>query len=88
MNHDILDRLAESEVPPLPAHFDRSVHQRLNQVLLVGQAAELLFRTLPYALAHFAQGVIGAVVFTLSGQFPVSRPKDSTDPRENRHGNV
>lgn len=88
MNHDILERLAESDVPPLPANFDRSVHQRLNQVLLVGQFAELLFRTLPYALAHFAQGVIGAVAFTLSGQFPVSRLKDSTDPRENRHGNV
>lgn len=88
MNHDILDRLAEREVPPLPANFDRSVHQRLNQVLLVGQVAELLFRTLPYALGHFGQGLLGAVVFTLSGQFPVSRPKDSTDPRENRHGNV
>lgn len=88
MNHDLLERLAESEVPPLPADFDRSVHQRLNQALLVGQFVEMFFRTLPYALAHFALGVLGAVTFTLSGRFPESSPKHSTDPKENRHGEV
>lgn len=88
MNHNLLERLAESEVPPLPADFDRSVHQRLNQALLVGQFVELFFRTLPYALAHFALGVLGAVAFTLSGRFPVAHPNDSTDRREDRHGNV
>lgn len=86
MNHDILERLAESDVPPLPADFDRSVHQRLNQVLLVGQFVDLVFRTLPYALGHFARGLLGAVIFTLSGQFPVANPTDSLDPREDRHG--
>ena len=86
MNHDLLERLAESEVPPLPADFDRSVHQRLNQALLVGQFVELFFRTLPYALAHFALGVLGAVIFTLSGQFPAASPNNSLDQRENGHG--
>lgn len=86
MTHDLLERLAESEVPPLPADFDRSVHQRLNQALLVGHFVELAFRTLPYALIHFGQGLLGAVSFTLSGKFPVSNSTDSTDSREDRHG--
>ena len=43
----------------LPAEFDREVHHRLNDRLLWGQVAELVFGVLPYALAHMVQAACG-----------------------------
>lgn len=76
MNTDLFDELATGEVPPLPVDFDRSVHQRLNRVLVFSQAAEVVFQVLPYALAHFGQALMGLAAFTLSGRNPAA---DSSD---------
>lgn len=70
MTNDLLERLAESEIPPVPADFDREVHERVNDALMLGHFAEFGLRVLPYALVHMAQALIGLLTLTLSGRFP------------------
>ena len=72
MTHDPLTQLAEATVPPLPADFDRSVHERLNRTLAVGQLTEFACIALPCALAEFARAVAAAVVYTSSGRYPAA----------------
>jgi len=69
MAFDIFDDLAESPIPPPPAEFDTLVHKRLNRRIVAGQMADLVLRGMPYALAHFAQAVAGAVRFTVFGDY-------------------
>ncbi len=75
---DLWETLSTTDVPPLPAEFDREVHHRLNDRLLWSQIAELVFAVLPYALIHLAQGVCGLLLFTWSGRFPTRSTKDQT----------
>jgi hypothetical protein len=72
MTHDLLEQLAQTGVPPLPADFDRSVHQRLNRTLFVSQLVELVCVALPCGLAEFAQAVAAAAVYTSSGRYPAA----------------
>jgi hypothetical protein len=73
MNFDLFAKLADKDVPPVPADFDRQVHTRLNDSLLGVHVTEFLFQVVPYALWHFAQAAIGLVVLSLSGGFPHDR---------------
>ncbi|HVC97936.1 MAG TPA: hypothetical protein VND64_29970 [Pirellulales bacterium] len=75
---DLWETLSATDVPPLPAEFDREVHHRLNDRLLWGQVAELVFGVLPYALAHMVQAACGWLLFTWSGRFPTSSRNDQT----------
>lgn len=70
MNQDLLERLRETEIPPVPADFDRDVHQRVNDALLLAHVAELGLRVLPYAFVHMAQALFGWISLTFSGRFP------------------
>jgi hypothetical protein len=72
MSIDIWEQLAAKEIPPVPADFDRDIHQRVNHALLVAHVAELGLRVLPYALVHMAQALIGLFSLTLSGRFPAN----------------
>ncbi|HVX14404.1 MAG TPA: hypothetical protein VHC22_24670 [Pirellulales bacterium] len=72
MNDDLLERLAETTVPPLPADFDRAVHQRLNRTLVVGHLIDFAVVALPMALAEFARAVAAAALYTLSGRYPAT----------------
>jgi hypothetical protein len=72
MGIDILEQLAATEIPPVPADFDRDVHQRVNHALVLAHVAELGLRVLPYALVHMAQALIGLFSLTLSGRFPAN----------------
>ena len=72
MDHDLLEQLADTTVPPLPADFDRSVHQRLNRTLLVGQLIEFVCLALPLALAELARATVAAAIYTLSGRYPAT----------------
>jgi hypothetical protein len=76
MKQDLLERLAEATVPPLPADFDRAVHQRLNRTLVVGQLAEFACVALPCALAEFARALAAATLFTSSGKYPAAEEKE------------
>jgi hypothetical protein len=72
MNDDLLERLAETAVPPLPADFDRAVHQRLNRTLVVGHLIDFAAVALPMALVEFARAAIAAALYTLSGRYPTT----------------
>ena len=72
---DIWETLSTTDVPPVPAEFDREVHHRLNDRLLWSQVAELVFLVVPYALVHMVQAVCGLLQFTWSGRFS-TRSKD------------
>ncbi len=73
MPEDLLQQLANVEVPPAPKDIDRRVHRRLNGLLLWGHLGDLLLRGLPFALACFAEAVIGLLSYSLSGRFPSGR---------------
>ncbi len=73
MSFDLFEMLAEKDVTPVPADFDRLVHERVNHSLIGVHVLEFVFQAIPYALVHFVQGVIGLVGLTLSGGFPRDR---------------
>jgi hypothetical protein len=76
MANDLLEKLAEVPVPPAPAPevFDRAIHRRINQRLLVGQMVELVSRGFVFAIAHFSKAILGLVRLTLTGK--LEPPKD------------
>lgn len=78
MSHDLLEQLAGTAVPPPPADFDRSVHQRLNRTLVVGQLIEFVAVVLPLSVLEFARATAAALFFTLSGRFPPTPDKPQT----------
>ncbi len=87
MPTDPWEQLAQTPVPPPPVEFDRGVHERINVWLVVGQLADFVVRALPYGMYHFARGLLGAIVFSLSGRFPLEQkpldPKaDNKQPPE------
>ncbi len=66
---DLLEQLADLEVPPPPLHFDRQLHERVNRSLVISQAVDLLVSGLPWAMLHFARAVVGLIAFTLTGRY-------------------
>lgn len=73
MIHDLFERLADSNVPPVPADFDKHVHDRVNDTLLGVHLLEVVCQVVPYAFVQFLEGLIGLVGITLSGEFPNDR---------------
>jgi hypothetical protein len=80
---DLLEQLAEVPVPPPPPQpvFDRSLHERINNRLLLGQVLDLCIRGFGFGLWHFARATLGAVRYTLTGKY-AGNSKDN-DPRKN-----
>ena len=66
---DLFDDLAEDRVPEPPAGLDQEFHQRLNRTLLAIHTCEIYIRVLPCLLRHFCQAVMGAIHFTMTGQY-------------------
>ena len=73
MSFDLLEQLANEDVPPPPDSLKRDVHDRLNRALLFAHVIELLTQGLIYACGHLLRAGMGLVVYTLSGKFPVDR---------------
>jgi hypothetical protein len=69
MATNLFDQLAELEVPPPPAQFDKQLHERVNQSLVVSHLVDLAFKGLPWALLHFARAFVGFIAFTLTGRY-------------------
>ncbi len=69
MPPSLLEQLARREVPPLSQDFERDLHVRLNNSLLVVHLLDLALRGTLYAFWHFARGVMGCVRLTLSGRY-------------------
>lgn len=66
---DFLEQLKQHDVPPLPERFERQVHERVNENLIVWHLAELMLHALPYACLLFAQALWGMVRYSLSGKY-------------------
>lgn len=77
MPTDFLEQLAEMEVPELPEHFDRQLHQRVNRSLLAQQLVDLAVRGLPWAVLQLARALLGVLVYTTTGRFPQEQDKTS-----------
>jgi hypothetical protein len=69
MPRDLLEELAEAPVPPVPATFNRALHDRLNRRLLAGHLLDLGLRGTGYTLGHFARAAAGLFTLTLTGKF-------------------
>ena len=73
MPQNLLKELTRAEVPPPPLDMQRGVHERLNHWLATGQVLELVLHAFAYAAYHFAPAVVGLIVYSLTGKFPVTR---------------
>ena len=73
---NLLEQLADLEVPPPPAQFDRQLHERVNRSLFVWQLVDLVVSGLPWAMLHFSRALVGLIAFTVTGQYE-STPKKS-----------
>ena len=66
---NLLEQLAELEVPPPPAKFDTQLHDRVNRSLVREQLLDLFVRALPWAALHFLRAIVGVCSFTLTGRY-------------------
>jgi hypothetical protein len=69
MASDLLQSLANDQVPDRPHGMRRQVHERLNPLLVTLHLAEFVLQTLPYAFFHFLRALLGACLFSLTGEF-------------------
>ena len=82
MSKNLLDQLADTEIPSLPTNLNRQVHRRLNIRLMLGQFFDLMIRGLPYTFFHLAQALLGLVSFTLTGRH-LNNSNSRSDSDEN-----
>ncbi len=81
MPRDLLAELAESAVPPPPPTFERSLHERLNQRLVVHQVLDLILKGSGYTIWHLACGLVGLLRLTITGKFePDPKPGAGSAP--------
>jgi hypothetical protein len=69
MAPDLLEQLAEVEVPPPPATFDTQLHDKVNRTLVATQFADLLVSGFPWAIAQFCRALLGLFAFTVTGRY-------------------
>jgi hypothetical protein len=72
---DLFEQLAELPVPPAPPPeaFDRAVHQRINDRLIVGQLLDFLLHGFGFAMTHFAKAILGLMRLTFTGKLDVPK---------------
>jgi hypothetical protein len=69
MAPDLLEQLADVEVPPPPAAFDAQLHDKVNRALLLTQFVDLIVTALPWAIVQFSKSLLGLVAFTVTGRY-------------------
>lgn len=69
---DVLDRLADVTVPPVPAQrsLAAGVRRKLNPRLLVVHVVEFALGATGWAVVHMAAALLAAVQFTATGSWP------------------
>ena len=83
MATDILEQLADTEVPPAPVEqLQKGFSKRLNSRLLVQQLLDLMIRGVPYAAWHMIHGMIGVLYYTVVGRFAQPANKDTDDRKD------
>ena len=60
MASNLLEQLAEVEVPPPPDHFDKQLHARVNRTLVAAQFVDLAVSGLALGAAAIRQGLYRA----------------------------
>jgi hypothetical protein len=72
---DLLESLAEVDVPPVPAapEFSAGVRAKLHPRLLVAHVAGFALQALPWAAVQFLTAVLAAVRFSVTGTWPQRR---------------
>ena len=75
---DLLESLAEVDVPPVPAapEFSAGVRAKLNPRLLAAHVVGFALQALPWAAVQFVAVVLAAVRFSVTGAWPQGRPAD------------
>lgn len=75
MSKGLLDRLAEREVPPVPAALNRGVHERVNRALLAAHLLDFVVWGVPYLIGHLSRAVVSFLVGSLTGRFEDDRKR-------------
>ena len=84
---DLLERLGDVEVPPVPAagEFTAGVRRRLHPRLLALHVAEFAVGATAWAVKHMLVALFAAVLYTVSGSWPRSGRHHAAD-RTRRDG--
>jgi hypothetical protein len=77
---DVLDRLADVAVPPVPAGrtFTAGVRRKLNPRLLALHVVEFALGATAWAVVHMAAALLAAVQYTVTGSWPRGRAPEET----------
>ena len=81
MATDLFEKLADVPVPPPPPakQFDRAVHTKINDRLIVGQICDFWLRGAGFGIAHFSKALVGMLRLTFTGKF--DKPKPENPPK-------
>ena len=77
MSVDLLERLGEADVPPVPTNFESQWHDRVNNGLLAAHLADFIVHALPYACIEFSKALWHLLAFSATGREP---PRDRRPP--------
>jgi len=82
MPTDLFEKLADVPVPPPPPskQFDRAVHAKINDRLIVGQIFDFWIRGAGFGAAHFSKALVGLLRLTFTGKF--DKPKPEYPPKK------
>lgn len=69
---DVLDRLADVAVPPVPARrsFTAGVRRKLNPRLLALHVVEFALGATAWAVVHMAAALLASLQYTITGSWP------------------
>jgi len=81
---DLLEKLADVSVPPVPAAktFIAGVRRKLHPRLLAVHIVEFAFGAMSCAVLHLFAALFGAMEYTLRGSWPEVSIRDQIDRRE------
>ena len=81
---DLLEKLADVSVPPVPAAkmFIAGVRRKLHPRLLAVHIVEFAFGAMSCAVLHLFAALFGAMEYTLRGSWPEASIRDQIDRRE------
>jgi hypothetical protein len=72
---DLLERLVDAEVPPVPAarDFTAGVRRKLHPRLLALHVAEFALGATAWAVRHMLVALFAAILYTVTGSWPERR---------------
>ena len=81
---DLLEKLADVSVPPVPAAktFIAGVRRKLHPRLLAVHIVEFAFGAMSCAVLHLFAALFGAMEYTLRGSWPEASIRYQIDRRE------